>query len=558
MILTAIKLKLVALVAVAGLNTDDMKGISPEMTKALESLAADQKAAQEKDSKVDINASLTKTVEKVGELAKAGDPDANYALGRWALLGLFQNATAEAAMGSFKAAADKGHVLAKAELGGLMLQAYPQDPEKVKQAIKYIQEAETGGNNDARRALAQLTLQGVGDIIPASLDKAKALLEKGSAAGDGAATLGLSQLYAAGVNDGKGEVKLAKDENKALEMLQKAVEQGNSPAMSQLAALYFNGAEHPSVKKDPAKAITMFKNAADKGNAAANNSLGQIYENGLGEQKKNIEEAVKYYTAAANAGDAAAQFRVGNMLEVGVKDGDKVIVGQNPKAALDLYRISAQSGLAEANYNVGAYYEAGNIVDRDLPKSFAFFQRAAFAGLPQAQHKVGAYYQNGVGIGRDLVAGAAWYQRAADNGFALSQLVLGAMSELGSGVPQSFTAAANNYQLAAAQGMPLAMIRMASLYERGAGVKADLARAWVYAQQAVDASNKAKDAVAYLEALEKNMSSEQKSEAKKIYDQKKSEAKKSDSGAPAAAPTSSGSAPAAPTTGGKGKKGKNN
>ena len=557
MVLTAIKIKLVALVAVAGLNTDDMKGISPDMIKTLESLAADQKAAQEKPGSVDVNASLTKAVEKVAELAKAGDPDANYALGKWAVLGLFQNATAEAAMGSYKVAADKGHILAKAELGGLMLQAYPQDPERVKQAVKYIQEAEEGGNNDARRALAQLTLQGAAGIEQ-SLDKAKALLEKGSASGDGASTLGLSQLYGAGVQDSKGASLLAKDDAKALELLNKAVEQGNSPAMSALAARYFNG--DALVKKDPAKAIEMFKTAAGKGNAAANNSLGQIFENGLGEQKKNLEEAVKYYTQAANSGDAAAQFRVGNMLETGVKDGDKVIVPPNPKSALDLYRIAAQSGLAEANFNVGAYYESGNIVDKDPAKAFAFYQRAAFAGLPQAQHKVGAYYQNGIGIGRDLVAGAAWYDRAAQNGFALSQLVLGAMHELGSGVPQSFTAAANYYSLAAEQGMPLAMIRMASLHERGLGVtKSDLAKAWVYAQQAVDASKEAKDAVAYRDALEKNMSTEQKSEAKKIYDQKKAETAKKSDGAGAAAPAAGDAAPSAPATGGgKGKKGKGN
>lgn len=553
-------MKLIALVAVAGLNTDSMPGISKEMVSTLESLAADQKKAQEKDSGVDVNASLQKTVTKVQELAKNGDPDANYAMGKWAVLGLFQNATAEAAMNSYKVAADKNHILAKAELGGLMLQAFPQDPEKVKQAVKYIQEAEEGGNADARRALAQLTLQGVGDVIPQSLDKAKALLEKGSKSGDGAATLGLSQLYASGVNGGKAEVLLAKDTGKALELLtEAAVKQGNPSAMSQLAALYFNGSEPLKVTKDPSKAIKMFKDAAEKGNAAANNSLGQIFERGLGDTKANFEEAVKYYTAAANASDASAQFRLGNFLEAGLREDNKpdgkVIVGQNPKGALDLYRIAAQSGLAEANFNVGAYYEAGNIVDRDLPKAFGFYQRAAFAGLPAAQHKVGAYYQNGIGVGRDLVAGAAWYQRAAENGFALSQLVLGAMSELGSGVPQSFTGAVNYYSQAAEQGMPLAMIRLASLYERGVGVqKADPVKAWVWAQQAVDASKEAKDAVAYREGLEKNMSPEQKAEAKKIFDQKKSE-KKSDAGASSTAPASTPSAPASSgTTKGKGKK----
>jgi TPR repeat protein len=191
MLLTAIKIKLAALVAVAGLNTDTLK--NPEVVKTLESLAADQATAQKEPGKVDINASLTKAVEKIAELAKAGDADANYALGKWATLGVFQNATPEAVLGFYKASADKGNILAKVELGALMLQAFPQDGEKLKEAVKLIEEAEAAGNNDARRALAQLTLQGAAGLEQ-SLEKAKALLEKGSADGDGASTLGLAQL----------------------------------------------------------------------------------------------------------------------------------------------------------------------------------------------------------------------------------------------------------------------------------------------------------------------------------------------------------------------------
>ncbi len=549
------------MVAVVGLETNDIK--SPEMKTALEKLGAEiseaQKAAAEnKTSSVDVNKSLTSVVEKAQELAKNGDPDANYALGKWALSGMFQNATAEAAMASYKAASDKGHIAAKAELAGLMMQAFPQDAEKVKEAVGLILDAEKAGNKDARRALAQLTLQGAGGVTQ-SVDTAKALLEKGSGEGDGAATLMLSQLLGAGVADAKGTMLLKKDEKEALALLTKASEQGNPQAMSQLAANYFQGAN--GLPKDPDKALKMFKDAAAKGSAAANNSLGLIYEQGLlGEGKQDIKEAVKYYLAAAQGGDATAQLKMGNYLETGLgipdeKDKAKVkevVVAPNPKGALDYYRVAAQSGLAEANYNVGAYYEAGNVLDRDLPKAFAFYQRAALGGLPAAQHKLGAYYQNGLGIGRDIVAAVAWYEKAAQNKFPMSQLVLGAMAELGVGKEQSDAEAAIQYGLAAEQGMPLAMIRLASLYERGRGQKQpDRKKAWVWAQRAVDASNNAKEAVAYRDALEKGvpaangqpeqpgMSAADLAEAKKAYEQLKTEA-------PAAAPTGATAPAAAP------------
>ncbi len=591
MLLTALKIKLAAMVAVAGLETDTIK--NTEVKGVLEKLAADAKTVQEASQKgtastVDINKSLQDTVAAVQKAAESGDADANYAIAKWMATGVLQGASADTVMQKYQVASAKGHVPAMAELGGLILQAFPQDLEKVKQGIKLIQDAEAGGSNDARRALAQLTLSGVPAAgLAQDFDAARKLLEKGSEAGDGAATLSLVQLFASGVTGGeKGDsTLLQKDIKKALELLKKAAEVQNFPqAMSLLAARYFNGDETLGVAKDAQKAIDMFTKAADKGNAAANTSLAQIYENGLGGTAKDMEKAIKHYTAAAQGGDATASFRLANMLEIGIDKTGKpvtattenkdILVRQNPKSALDLYRISAQSGLAEAAYNVGAYYETGNMVDRDLPRAFSFFQRAALSGLPIAQHKVAGYYQNGIGVGRDIVAAIAWYQRAAENKYAPSQLVLGAMYELGQGVAQNGGQAAIQYGDAAAQGVPLAMIRLASLYERGVastGGKPEMGRSWAWARRAVDATKKNLDAnagsaeaKAAVEAAEKNladlekkMSADQKAEGKTIYDKLPSLDAPAAGGA--AATPAAPAAPAAPSTpptgGSKSKKG---
>jgi uncharacterized protein len=531
MLLTAIKVKLAALVVVAGIDTDELKTLSPEMKSVLEQLAIDQK-----DDKKDLNAVMTEAVKKVNDLATAGDKDANYALGRWTVTGVLQGAQLEQTIAFYKTAADKGQVPAMSELGQIMLQAYSQDAGKVAEAVEMIQKAEAGGDRAARRLLANLHLNGVAKLEK-SAEKARDLLVKGSEGGDGEATFMLHQLYSVGVTGST----ILKDDKKALELLKKAAEeQGNPVAMSTLGARLFNG-DQPTeggaalVQKNPENAMKMFTQAADKGNPAANRLLAQIHEEGLGGQKKDLKKALEFYSKAANGRDPEALFRMGVASEQGWMDAvsKEVLVQPNAKNALDLYRLAAQNNDLRALYNVGVYYENGNVVDKDVDKAFELFKRAAESGVPQAMQKVGLGYQNGQGVKQDLVAAKSWFEAGSNANFAPSQLSLGAMYEMGSGVGANAGAAANQYSLAADQGLPLAMLRLASMYERGTATpknEPDFVKAWNYAKQAVDASQNADVAVQYLTALEKLMNDEQKAQAKKVFEAAKKPA------TPAAAP----------------------
>lgn len=538
MFLTALKAKLAAMVVVAGLNTDDMPGISKDMLTTLENLASAQKAAAEDPGKgPDVNASFNEALAKVNELAQKGDKDAQYALAHW---GVLSNSNLNEVAALYRKAADQGHLLAKVELAQVLLQAGQQNEANVKEAVKLIQEAEAGDNKVARRLLANLYLGGAGGLEQ-SVKKAQELLEKGSAAGDGEATLGLSQLFTVGATG------LPKDEKTALDYLIKASEQGNPVAMSTYAARLFDGDPEGSsqlVKKDPEQAKKMFEDAAAKGFAAANRLLGAIYENGMGGTAKNLEKAVEYYTKAANGNDAQALFRLGNYFEAGLTEGEgdkaKVVIQKNDKSALDLYRLAAQNGLPEAFFNVGVYYETGTVVDKDPEKAFTYFLRAANNGLAQAQFRLAGLYQNGTGVAQDVVAAKGWYQLAADRGNVAAQISLGQMYESGVGGAANAEVAAQYYSNAAAAGAPLAMLRLASLAERGlnpAKSPADKARALAWADMAVDASNKAELAVKYRDELKAGMKTDEIAEAKKIYDQLK---KSSTQEAPAGGESKSG------------------
>ncbi len=546
MLLTAIKLKLAALVAVAGLDTAEMPTASKEFVGVLETLKAEQDKVQQKpgESGTDVNKAFNDAVAKVRELAQKDDPDATYALAHW---GVLSGANINEVAALFRKAADKGQILAKSELAQVLMQAGAQNPEAVKEAIKLVKEAEAADNKVARRMLAQLHLQGVteGDkgvvVVEKSVAKAKELLEKGNKAADGEATLGLAQLYSAGVEG------VPQDHQKALDYLIEAGKQGNAVALSTYGARLLNGdpdtKESPKlVKKNVADALKMFEDAATKGLAAANRILGQIYENGVGvdgvDVKQDVTKAFEYVTKASNGNDPQALFRLGNAFETGIVkdpkgkrddkgnfDKDNILIQPNPKSALDLYRLAAQNNLAEAFYNVGVYYETGTVVDKDPVKAFAFHMKAASAGIAQAMNRLAGLYANGTGTTQDVVAAAGWYQRAADVGFAPAQIALGILYEQGAGVRQSRTVAVGHYSDAAQQGVALAMLRLANLYAVGVvpGTP-ELSRAWAYAKQADEIAQKSGNkadidvTVQVLAQLEGKMKPEEIAEAKKIFD----------------------------------------
>ena len=110
MLLTALKVKLAAMVAVAGLDTAEMQQPSPELVTTLEKLAADQKAAAEQPgSGPDVNAAFNNALAKVNELAKKGDKDAQYALAHW---GVLSNSKIPEIIDLYRKSAAQGQILA--------------------------------------------------------------------------------------------------------------------------------------------------------------------------------------------------------------------------------------------------------------------------------------------------------------------------------------------------------------------------------------------------------------------------------------------------------------
>ena len=69
--------------------------------------------------------------------------------------------------------------------------------------------------------------------------------------------------------------------------------------------------------------------------------------------------------------------------------------------AAEWYRKAAQSGLAEAQNNLGFLYDQGMGVDRDDRQAVEWYLMAARQGHAQAQNNLGVMYGTGRGVPRD-------------------------------------------------------------------------------------------------------------------------------------------------------------
>lgn len=259
-----------------------------------------------------------------------------------------------------------------------------------------------------------------------------------------------------------------------------AAERGNAEAQHHLGLLYESGL---GVEQDTRQAAHWYRQAADQGYADAQTGLGLLHEAGDG-VAQDTAEAIKWYRLAANQGHPRARERLtklealgrtvtpasaptsvptptppsagcptatGSALEAMAK-GQEYVRQQNPAAAGRCYRVAADLGNAEAQYNLGILYEHGLGIAQDSTEAVKWYRQAAEQGYAAAQLSLGVLYEIGGGVTQDYAEAVKWYRQAAAQGDALAQNNLGWLYETGHGVTQNSVEAVKWYRQAAAQG----------------------------------------------------------------------------------------------------------
>ncbi|HTR84512.1 MAG TPA: tetratricopeptide repeat protein [Reyranella sp.] len=105
-------------------------------------------------------------------------------------------------------------------------------------------------------------------------------------------------------------------------------------------------------------------------------------------------------------------------------------------AALAAWKPLAEHGDVDAEFWMGALYDLGRGVPRDLAAAVVWYRRAAEHGSAMAQYNLAHMYEQGEGVSPEyaMAAAVAWYRRAANQGYTYAQGNLGALYATGRGV----------------------------------------------------------------------------------------------------------------------------
>ena len=161
---------------------------------------------------------------------------------------------------------------------------------------------------------------------------------------------------------------------------------------------------------DYKKAIELYQKAAEQGNAEAQYKLGIMYQNGKG-AKQDYKKAIKLYEVAAIKGNVDAQYKLSNIYTYGFLGAEVNSI----KAAFYL-QLMADKGVAKGQYDLALMYANGEGLKQNNKKALELFQKAAEQGYRLAENNLGVMYHNGLGTKQDYKKAIVWYKKAAKQG----------------------------------------------------------------------------------------------------------------------------------------------
>lgn len=178
----------------------------------------------------------------------------------------------------------------------------------------------------------------------------------------------------------------------------------------------------------------------------------------------------------AESGNADAQYELGLAYEKGES------VPKNYVEAIKMYHKAAEQGHAEAQFTLGRCYYNGIGVKIDYAEAVKWYRMVADQGYAEAQFNLGICYYNGYGVTKDYAEAVKWYRKAAELGDADAQLNLGACYATGIGIDLNPIEAAKWSRKAAEQGRAGAQFNLGKFYFNGYGVTKDYAEAvkWLH------------------------------------------------------------------------------
>ena len=157
-------------------------------------------------------------------------------------------------------------------------------------------------------------------------------------------------------------------------------------------------------------------------------AFADAYEAGVMAIKRgHFETAMRAFMPLAEAGRAEAQNNVGHFYEQGLG------VTQDYEVAMSWYLKASEQGLAEAQHNAGMLYYNGTGVEQDYSQAFSLFESAAQQEVIEAQYMLGLMYHQGHEREVDYQQARQWFLKSAKQAYANAQFMYAYMLQSAQG-----------------------------------------------------------------------------------------------------------------------------
>jgi len=272
-------------------------------------------------------------------------------------------------------------------------------------------------------------------------------------------------------NTPHGDMDLSIDEVNEL------ANQGDPDGLYALGMAYLFGWD---IEADEKLGYEYLEKAVDKGQTEAMTLLVRMFMQGEYEGIDSIK-AAQLSIKAASDGIPDAQ------MYAGLAYMDGISIDQDYKEAARLFRLSANQGNDEARTNLAYLFQEGLGVEKDLPKSFKMYRTAAKNGNINAMFHLGICYEFGIGTDTDLAKAAESYRKGVESGDGYAAERLGYLvSEGFDGQQPDDKQAFELFLTSANQGIASSMYMVGYCYAGGAGVEKDETEARKWLKMAAD------------------------------------------------------------------------
>ncbi len=307
--------------------------------------------------------------------ADQGWAPAHTALGR-----LAEERDPTAAVAHYQRAADAGETEAQLALACVLRQPGRSPLDRLT-ARRWLAQAAQSGHAKALLLLADDTL---GTDPELAAEAWRLAAEAGSA--EAQYRLG-KQLLARTTPDGRREGE---------RWLRQACEQGHAGALGALGVHLRNAARRPD---DAVAGLRHLQKAAELGDAPARWHLALMLAAGGPDLPRDTSQALALCHEAADTGFVPAMATMG------------VLCASTDRAeeAVRWWRLAAESGDLEAQYNLAQALAKGRGAPVDDAQALSWMLRAAENGLAPAQSQLGVMYATGRGVACDPIEAHKWF-----------------------------------------------------------------------------------------------------------------------------------------------------